>query len=66
MSTKRRGHHNQELDLSPISIAFLSSHEDFNDGIGEIGRRHARDELRNLKMELPKFNGNLNMENYID
>ena len=55
----------RELDVNPIDIAYSSSHEDHEDrGIRERG--HPRDDLSDLKVEAPKFDGNLKPENYID
>ena len=49
----------------PVDIEYSSSHEDFD---GEEGRprkrRHPSDNLRDLKVEVAKFDGNLNPEGY--
>ena len=42
-------------------------HEDFDDDEGgPRRRRHPRDDLWNLKVEAPEFDGNFKLENYLD
>jgi len=59
--------YHQGCDVDPINIAHSSSHEDFDDEEGRLRRRrrHARDNLRDLKVEATNFDGNLNLENYL-
>jgi len=52
----------RELDVNPINIAY-SSHDDHKYR-GNWGRGHRRDDLSDLKVEVPKFDGNLKSENY--
>ena len=48
-------------------MAYSSSHEDFVEEEGmPRRRRHPRDELKDLKVEAPEFDGKLNLENYLD
>jgi len=50
-----------------INIEYSFSHEDFDDVEGRLRRlSHRRDDLWDLKVEAPKFDGNLNPENYLD
>ena len=53
------------LDVTPIDIAYSSSHDDHEDR-GNLGRGHPRDDLGDLKIEAPEFDYNLKSENYID
>ena len=55
----------REIDVNPIDIAYSSSHEDHEDR-RNWGRGHPKDDLSNLKVEAPEFDGNLKPENYID
>jgi len=51
----------------PIDIEYSSSHVDFNDKEWRPRRlRHPRDDLQDLKVEAPEFDGNLNPKNYLD
>jgi len=53
------------LPCSPYWLS--SSHEDFDDEEGIPRRlRHRRDDLWDLKVKAPNFDGNLNLENYLD
>jgi len=63
--SKRRVPQRRELDVNPIDIAYSSSHEDYEDR-GIRGRGHPKDDLSDLKVEAPEFNGNLKLENYIN
>ena len=50
-----------------IYIACSFSYEDFGDKeIGVRRRRHLSDDLRDLKVNVQKFDGNPNSENYFD
>jgi len=50
-----------------IDIEYSSSHEDFDDEEGRPRKlRRRRDDLWDLKVEVLKFDGNLNPENYLD
>ena len=63
--SEQRGPCHCELDVSLIDISNSSSHEDYDDkDIRE--RRHLRDDLSDLKIEAPKFDGNLKPKNYLD
>ena len=54
-------------DVNPIVIIYSSPYEDFNDEEGwPRRRRHPRDDLRDLKIDPTKFDGNFNPENYLD
>jgi len=48
-----------------IDIAYSSSHED-HEGRGNWGRGHLRDNLSDLKVEAPEFDGNLKPKNNTD
>jgi len=55
----------RKLNVNPINIAHSTSHEDHEDR-GIRGSGHPRDDLGDLKVEAPEFDGNLKLENYID
>ena len=55
----------REHDVNPIDIAYSSSHED-QEHRGIRGRGHLRDYLVDLKVEVPEFDDNLKLKNYID
>ena len=60
-------HRHQEFIISLIDIAYSSSHKDYGDeDRGVRRRRHLRDDLRNFKTEALEFDGNLNLEHYLD
>ena len=63
--SKRRVSRPRELDINPIDVAHSSPHKDHEDR-GFRGRDHPRDNLSDLKVKAPEFNGNLKSENYID
>ena len=53
---ERRTHHNWELDVNHVNIAYSSSHKDHYDEDRDIRRlRHPRDNLRDLKNEASEF-----------
>ena len=63
--SERRVPRSREVDVNPIDIAYSSSHEDHEDR--DIrGRGHIRDGFSDLKVEVPEFDSNLKLENYID
>ena len=54
-------------DVNHIDIACSSFHQDFDDeNIGIRIRRHPRDNLKDFKIEVSKFDRNLNIKNYLD
>ena len=62
---KRGGHQVQQLHVSPIHIAYSSSHKYYNDkGQRNYEKKDPRDDLRDLKIEPLVFDGNLKLENY--
>jgi len=65
--TEKRNPYHRGYDVNPIDNAYSSSDEDFDhEEIGTRRRRHSRDDLRDLKVEAPYFDDNLNWENYLD
>jgi len=65
--TEWRNQHHRELDISPIDIAYSFSYKDYDDqGRGFRRTTHGRDDLKDLKIEAPEFDGNLNQEIYLD
>jgi len=63
--SERRVPRPRELDVNPIDITWSSSHEDHEDR-GNWGRGYPSDDLSDLKVKAPEFDGNLKPENYID
>jgi len=62
-----RNPYRQGRSVSPMNIEYSSSHADFDDEESRARRRrHPRDDLRDLKVESPKFDNNLNLEKYLD
>jgi len=62
-----RNPYRRGCDAHPIDIKCSLSHEDFDDEDRRPRRlRHQGDDLRDLKVETPKFYDNLNRENYLD
>ena len=59
--------HCYEGDMSPMSIAFSFSHEDFDYEKGRDRRRRLlMYDFRDLKVEALEFDDNLNWESYLD
>lgn len=55
------------LRCYPIAIVYFSFHEDHDDKEKRDRRRRPpRDDLRDLKVETSKLDGNLNIERYLD
>jgi len=55
------------VDVSPIDIVYSSSYKYFNDEGRVIrGRSHPMDDLSDLKIKAPDFDGNLKLENYLN
>ena len=63
----QRNSYQRGYDVSPIDLIYSSTHQDFDDEEGEpTRRRHPRNDLGDLKVEVLKFNSNLNPKNYLD
>ena len=61
-----QSHRILELDFSPIRIEHTSSYKDYDNKGRVSGKRRYLRDLSGLTIKAPQFDGNLNLENYLD